>query len=73
MIPLESHGDDLCPFIDLDDPRCRSHFTLETLSHAFGHCVEDPARCPHYFHMFAAHPRFFALSCDGRPLQPTGS
>lgn len=68
---------DPCPFIDDEDPRCASHFTLGHLSEAFGHCVDGYRGCATYWRLVRDNPqrmiKLTAVTHDGRPLQPTGS
>ena len=37
-----------CPYIDGDDPRCASHFTLGQIDQAFALCLNDHERCSTY-------------------------
>ena len=37
-----------CPYIDGDDPRCASHFTLGQIDQAFALCLNNHERCPTY-------------------------
>jgi hypothetical protein len=63
-----------CPFIELGDPRCGSHFTLSRLSDAFGDCMGSYRQCPHYYRLQREHPRrIIRPTLYGHTLQPTGS
>ena len=71
---LPTERSDYCPFIDDDQAPCRSHFTLNTLSEAFGDCVDNYRRCPHYCRLLIEHPqRLVVVTAHGRTLQPTGT
>ena len=37
-----------CPFLNRSDVRCSSHFSLDHLEEAFGHCFGDYKACPMY-------------------------
>ncbi len=45
-----------CPFIDLNDPRCASSFTLGRLDRAFDVCLRRPMAC-HLFYRIALEQR----------------
>ncbi|MBI1368059.1 MAG: hypothetical protein GC162_05335 [Planctomycetes bacterium] len=72
-VPDRVHTDD-CPFIDDDDARCRSHFTLDHLNEALSVCMGGYHGCATYWRLRREHPqRLIALTAHGQPLQPTGS
>jgi hypothetical protein len=65
---------DLCPFIDDNDERCASRFTLSRLSEAFSHCLGGHRACPTYWKLHRDNPhRLIMPTHHGRPLEPTGS
>lgn len=73
LSPQSSAGEG-CPFIDLDDPHCRSHFTLGRLDAAFGDCFDGYRRCPNFYRLLNRYPqRLINITAHGRPLQPTGT
>ena len=42
-----------CPFLNRSDARCSTHFSLDSLSDAFDHCVGAYADCPTYRELLA--------------------
>lgn len=69
-----SQAQDACPFIDADDARCASHFTLKRLSEAFGDCLDGYYGCTTYWRLARENPqRLISLTAHGKPLQPTGT
>jgi len=67
---------DRCPFIELDDERCASRFTLSHLAEAFEMCFDRYQSCPTYYRLAQQHPDKqlrVHLTAHGRSLQPTGS
>ncbi len=63
-----------CPFIDVDDPRCSGHFRLSRLNEAFGDCLGDYRKCPHYGQLKRENPRrIIRPTLHGHVLQPTGT
>lgn len=57
-----------CPFLESDDPRCASHFTLTRLSDAFGHCVNRHLGCPLYYRLLREQTPLTTLSLRGQPV-----
>lgn len=47
--PMAPSSDPTCPFIDLNDHRCASSFTLGRLDRAFGVCLRRHAACPIFY------------------------
>jgi hypothetical protein len=37
-----------CPFVNLEDPRCAAHLTLNDMGYAFDHCFDNFGRCEVY-------------------------
>jgi len=63
-----------CPFIDADDPRCRSRFTIDHMSEAFGVCLGAYRTCPNFYRLLQLRPqRTLHMTVHGRPLSSTGS
>lgn len=74
MIRRNAHTQDACPFIDDNDSRCASHFTLTRLSDAFGDCLDGYRGCATYWRLVRENPnRLITLTAHGKPLQPTGT
>ena len=42
-----------CPFLNRSDARCSTHFSLDSLSAAFEHCLGAYAACPSYRELLA--------------------
>jgi benzoyl-CoA reductase/2-hydroxyglutaryl-CoA dehydratase subunit BcrC/BadD/HgdB len=64
---------DACPYIDLDDARCSSHFTLDHLAEAFDQCVGNYRACPNFYRLTKEQPRaVIGLTVHGRNLQSAG-
>lgn len=42
-----------CPFLNRSDARCSTHFSIDTLSAAFGHCLGVYPDCPTYRELLA--------------------
>ena len=42
-----------CPFLNRSDPRCSTHFSLDSLSEAFADCVGAYGECPTYRELLA--------------------
>jgi len=38
----------VCPFIDMNDPRCSAHLTLDNLAQAMAHCANRYCDCRVY-------------------------
>ena len=65
-----------CPFLEEEDRRCASHFTLGHLSQAFNHCLNGYRACPIYHELARERPprlMLTAVTHDGQPLQQTGT
>lgn len=74
MVSMHQQKLDLCPFIDHDQPGCRSHFSVVHLAQAFDACVGGFQSCPQYYKLMKDHPtRLIAITAHGRNLQSTGS
>ncbi len=59
-----------CPFIDLDDPRCASHFSLGRMHEAIGTCLENHACCATYYSIQAEQRAQIRLTLFGQPVAP---
>lgn len=64
---------DTCPFLELGDDRCNSHFTLHRLSDALGECFGEYRRCPNFYRLAKHNPHLLVVTVHGRRLQPTGT
>ncbi len=66
---------DACPFLEANDERCDSHFSLGRLSLAFGDCFGRYHQCPNYHRLKARSPHHALVlaTVHGRQLQPTGT
>ena len=67
-----------CPFMDLDDHRCASRFSLSRLNEAFGICMNRYLACPTYYRLLREHNGVTPITINGqpvarRPLRPTGT
>lgn len=62
--------DGVCPFIDLNDPRCDARFSLSRIDQAFHVCLSSGhTRCPTYYQL-AASASGFAPTPPGYPGHP---
>lgn len=64
---------DQCPFLELGDHRCNSHFTLDRLGDALGECFGEYRRCPNFYRLAHQNPQMLVVTVNGRRLQPTGT
>ena len=68
-----------CPFVENDDSRCASHFTLGHLNEAFDICMNGHLGCPTYYRLLRESQRAATLTINGQPfaagrkLRATGS
>ncbi|MEX2216175.1 MAG: hypothetical protein WD768_18835 [Phycisphaeraceae bacterium] len=79
-MPRQSHTAETgCPFLEKDDPRCASHFSLKHLDEAFDVCVNGHRACPMYYRMLREQNLGTTLTLRGQPfitsptLRKTGS
>lgn len=56
-----------CPFIESDDSRCASHFSLGRLNEAFDVCVNRHLGCPTYYRLLRERNSVTNLTLHGRP------
>ena len=69
----------VCPFLDLDDARCASHFSLGRISEAFDTCVNRHLGCPTYYRLLREQQLVTNLTLHGqsfvaqRELRATGA
>ena len=47
----------VCPFLEQDDDRCATHFTVHNLDDAFHHCFGRHESCPVYDLILRSRPR----------------
>ena len=59
-----------CPFVDLADPRCQSHFSLTHLNNTFSICFHQYRTCSHYQDILNQQT---PITIHGQRLKPTGS
>jgi hypothetical protein len=67
-MPRPRPTDSACPFLDLDDERCASHFSLGRLSEAFDICVNRHLGCPTYYRLLREHNLVTHLTLHGRTV-----
>lgn len=46
----------MCPYINRNDPRCATHWTLHELGQAYEHCADRYQECPVYLRMAGRPP-----------------
>jgi hypothetical protein len=74
QLPQIEDRTEACPFIEANDTRCNSHFTLGHLSQAFGDCMGQYQQCPNYHRLSATiNSTRVIATLHGRQLQPTGT
>ncbi len=74
MIPTKPPDVGVCPFLDKQDARCGSHFTLSRLNEAFDHCFGAYTSCPNFHRLARENPKqLIWLSVHGRSFKATGT
>ena len=61
-----------CPFLDQDDPRCSSHFSLGRLTEAFDNCVNRHLGCPTYYRLLREQNLVTTITFHGRTIFSAG-
>ena len=56
----------VCPFIDLNDPRCAKHFTLSRLEEAFSLCFGNHHDCSVYHRLATQQATFIGITIAGK-------
>lgn len=81
MAHRSEHETSGCPFVESDDARCASHFTLGRLNQAFDVCMNGHHSCPIYYRLLRESQRAATLTITingqpfaaGRNLRATGT
>ena len=79
MTRLMESESTVCPFLDHDDARCASHFSLGRISEAFDTCVNRHLGCPTYYRLLREQTLVTNLTLHGqsfaaqRELRATGA